>query len=212
MRTSLLKVAASIAGASIFALATATASANVLANPSFELPALTGGDTPGAQGWNAFNAVFTIRQAPQDGFQACKMFGGVSGVFQDFATTPGTAWAGSVYALNPSFDALSGAQIAAINIEWRDSGSNLISFETTPLLSASSPQGSNPADYLFGTVTGTAPAGTTTARLVLITGAFAGPGGGAPFFDNASFDVVPEPTSLGLAALGATVLLRRRRA
>lgn len=205
-------VALASAAFAVLGVAGSSASANVLANPSFELPVLTGGDIPGAQGWTTFGAVFTIRVAPQDGDQAMKTFGGVSGAFQDFPTTPGTVWGGSVYALNPNFDALAGAQIAAVNIEWRDAGLNLISFETTQILDAASPTGSLPSDYLFGSVQGTAPAGTAVARFVLITGAFAGPGGGAPFFDNASFAVVPEPASLGaLAGLSGGLLLRRRR-
>jgi hypothetical protein len=198
-------------GAALLAMAAQSASANVLANPSFELPVLTGGDTPGAVGWTSFGATFTIRLAPQSGDQALKMFGEVSGVFQDFPTTPGTPWTGSAYALNPNFDALAGAQIAAVNIEWRDGASNLISFETTPILNATSPSGAGSADYILGNVAGTAPAGTAFARFVLITGAFAGPGGGAPFFDNASFSVVPEPSSLGLLAAASAMVIRRRR-
>jgi hypothetical protein len=187
-----------------------TASANVLANPSFELPVLTGGDVPGAQGWSAFNAAFTIRVAPQQGDQALKIFGTPSGVFQDFPTSPGEQWIGSVYGLNFNGDPLSGAQIGAANIEWRDAANNVISFESTQIVSSATPQGSLPGDYVFGSVTGAAPAGATTARFVLITGAFAGAGGGAVWFDNASFALVPEPAMMSLI-VPAAILMRRKR-
>lgn len=210
MRTSRFTRIAVTAVVSSLGLASA-ASANLLANPSFELPALTGGDTPGAVGWTAFNAVFTIRVAPQSGDQALKMFGTPSGVFQDFPTTPGEQWIGSAYGLNFNGDALSGAQIGAANIEWRDGGGNLISFDTTQIVSSATPQGALPSDYVFGSVTGTAPAGAATARFVLITGAFAGAGGGAVWFDNASFDRVPEPASASLLGAAALLTGRRRR-
>lgn len=209
MRYASLKRLSILAGAALIGLGSA-AHANVLANPSFELPVLTGGDVPGAVGWTAFNDVFTIRLAPQDGDQALKLFGTPSGVFQDFPTVPGEEWIGSVYGLNFVGDPLSGGQIGAANIEWRDSGGGLISFETTQIVNASTPQGSLPGDYVFGTVSGVAPAGAATARFVLITGAFAGPGGGAVWFDNASFALVPEPAMLSMA-LPAALLLRRRR-
>jgi len=209
MRTVFFKRFPMLAGAALIGLAS-TAHANLLANPSFELPVLSGGDVPGAVGWTAFNAVFTIRVAPQDGDQALKMFGTPSGVFQDFPTLPGQEWIGSVYGLNFSGDPLSGAQIGAANIEWRDSGGNLISFETSQIVNSSTPQGSLPGDYVFGTVSGVAPAGAVTARFVLITGAFAGPGGGAVWFDNASFSLVPEPAMLSVV-IPAAMSLRRRR-
>lgn len=204
------RAAAAAAVLSILGAASA-ASANLLANPSFEEPVLTGGDVPGAVGWNAFGGVFTIRVAPQSGDNALKMFGAVSGVFQDFPTSPGEQWIGSAYGLNFNGDPILPGQIGAVNIEWRDAGSNLISFDTTPLLDSTTPQGSLPSDYNLGTVTGTAPAGAATARFVLITGAFAGPGGGAVWFDNASFALVPEPASAGLIAVGSMLLGRRRR-
>ena len=198
----------------LVAAGSAKASANLLANPGFENPVLGGGDTFGAVGWTVFGGgTYTIKTSPHAGDNAFKTFGVTSGAYQEFATTPGQSWQGGAWILNPSFDAMSGAQIAAVNIEWRDASSNLISFTSSPGgLSASSPQGSTAADYKYAAVSGVAPAGAATARFVLLTGAFGAPGGGAPFFDDATFAAVPEPATavLGAVAMTALVALRRR--
>ncbi len=188
---------------------------NLLANPGFELPVLAGGDTFGAVGWTDFGGgTYTIKVSPHSGDNAFKTFGGTSGAFQSFAASAGQLWQGSAWILNPNFDAMAGAQIATANIEWRDAGNNLISFlGSAPPITAATPQGSGPSGYTQVTVAGVAPLGTANARFVLLTGSFTGPGGGAPFFDDASFEQVPEPASLmlaGAAVLGIAALRRRR--
>ena len=67
------------------------------------------------------------------------------------------------------------------------------------------------------TVTATAPANTTQAKVefVMNGGQVGAWGGGTVWFDNASLTVVPEPGTLALAAAGAALLLaynRRTRA
>jgi hypothetical protein len=187
--------------------------ANVLANPGFEIPDLAGGDTFGATGWNVFGGgTFTIELAPHSGENAFKTFGQTSGAFQEFPALPGQIWQGSAWILNPSFDAMAGSQIATANIEWRDGGGGLIAFAASvPPITAATPQGNNSAGYTLVNVAGVAPPLTATARFVLLTGAFAGPGGGAPFFDDASFALVPEPGSMALVGIAGMICMARRR-
>lgn len=184
------------------------AEASVLLNPGFEVPAVTGGDLFGAGGWVVFGGgTYTTNLSPHSGLNAFKTFGDVSGAFQEFPASPGQVWEGGVWALNPAFDPMVGGQIAAVNIEWRDSADSLISYDSTLLLTASSPTGFGSSDYIFGDVRGVAPDGTTAARFVLIAGAFAGPGGGAPRFDDASFAQVPEPSPVLLIAVGLVLIV-----
>jgi hypothetical protein len=187
--------------------------ANLLANPGFEIPVLAGGDTFGAVGWNVFGGgTFTIKLAPHSGDNAFKTFGQTSGAFQDFPAAQGQPWQGSAWVLNPSFDAMAGAQIATANIEWRDAGNNVISFlSSLPPITSATPQGNNAAGYTLVNVAGVAPPLTATARFVLLTGAFAGAGGGAPFFDDASFEQVPEPATFALVGIGICIAACRRR-
>ncbi len=210
-RTSIVvSVAVTVALASV---GVSQCAANLLANPGFEIPDLAGGDTFGATGWNVFGGgTFTIEQAPHSGENAFKTFGVTSGAFQDFAASPGQLWQGSAWILNPSFDAMAGAQIATANIEWRDAVGDLITFvASVPPITAATPQGDTAGDYTLVNVAGVAPPGTATARFVLLTGAFGAPGGGAPFFDDASFVLVPEPCAMTLAGIAGMIFVARRR-
>jgi hypothetical protein len=202
--------AALLTGGMVLGTGSTASAANILANPSFEIPALAAGDQFGATGWTVFGGgTYTIKMLPHTGDQAFKTFGTTSGGFQDFPASPGQVWEASAWAANPTFDPMGTGQVAAVNIEWHDSGGGLINFLTTPILVG----GTDPADSVYkqGIISGAAPSGTTTARIVLITGNFAGPGGGAPFFDDASFSQVPEPASIALiAGMGGLLTMRRR--
>ena len=92
-----------LAAGALLAMAPTTArAANVLANPGFETGTATGNpDVGGSPSWTTFGNVFTtsapnpLPVGPHTGTGALKEFGtfpGVSGAFQSFPTTPGTAW------------------------------------------------------------------------------------------------------------------------
>src|SRR5688572_767377 len=175
-----------LAAVGIAMLAIAPAWGNLIVNPGFEAPDASGGDQyaiVGTSGWTGFNGAYITQITKESGLQSFKAFGNPGGAFQDFAASAGQIFQGSVSSQNFSGDPLIGQQGTFINIEWRDGGGNVISFLSTPIANSLSPSDT----WLSGTVQGTAPAGTTVARLVLLSGPYTGIGsgaGGAGFFDN----------------------------
>ena len=172
---------------------------NLVANASFEDQFVElFNDVYGAQGWNAFERSFTTRYLARTGDQSFKTFsnfvGGASGIFQDHPAVAGQTFVASVWAANPSFDALGADQAGFLNIEWRNEV-GMISFDSVTVVNGTD----TPFDtYQNATLTATAPAGTTTARIVLLTGAFfdrngdsVTQGGGSVYFDDASLSLAP---------------------
>jgi hypothetical protein len=171
-------------------------SADVLTNPGFESPVIA---PPAVEywgagdGWTSFGGgIYTISSAvgvpPNTGDQLLKMFGGCcSGAWQQFPCVPGEEWNGGVWIRNSSLDPMSGGQVAAVNIEWMAAdGATQISFISNGTFTAASPQDV----WTLQTITGIAPEGAAFARLVLITGDFVPGGpGGAPFYDDAFFEL-----------------------
>ncbi len=192
------------------AVAVIPASANVLTNPGFEDPVIPAGPPEyygAGAGWSSFGGgIYTVSSAvntPNSGDQSLKLFGGCcSGAFQQFPANPGETWNGGVWMKNSSLDPMGGGQIAAVNIEWKKANgdpSDILPFISNGTFDASATQDV----WTLQTITGPAPADAAFARLVVITGDFAPGGpGGAPFFDDAFFEVmnpIPvEPTSWGL--------------
>ncbi|MEM7682155.1 MAG: PEP-CTERM sorting domain-containing protein [Planctomycetota bacterium] len=206
------------AAALVAAACVAPASANLLTNPGFEdqdIVAPGGEEFFAGSGWTAFGGNTFLQDSsfgvvPNGGDQSLKMFG-FSGMFQDFAINPGDTANGGIHMLNPGFDPLANGQVAAVNIEWKGAGGADLGFISNGTFIAGAPTDT----WTLQTVTGVAPAGAEIARLTIITGDFlpGGPGG-APYYDDAFFEItpVPEPASLGLLALGGLAAARRRRA
>jgi hypothetical protein len=172
--------------------------ANVLVNPGFESPSTAPGvEYYGAgDAWVSFGGgIFTVASVvntPNSGDQSLKTFGGCcSGAYQQFPATEGETWNGGVWMKNSSLDPMINGQVAAVNIEWIQADgvtqSTIIPFISNGTFTAADA----PVDvWTLQTITGVAPADAAFARLVVITGDFlpGGPGG-APFFDDAFFEV-----------------------
>lgn len=145
----------------------------MLANPSFEI-----GGQSGAVfgGWSQFGPVGTSTAAVH-GALAARVSGpntggwDVSAFWQAQTSAPGDRWAVTGYVRVPSARALAGQSRAIVNVEWRNSGGGLVSYESHDVATAATAQDSS---LLFSFATTAAPAGTVTARLVL--GVLQGPG------------------------------------
>lgn len=203
----------------VLGFAAGQAEANLLVNAGFEDAGLTAGDTFGAPGWTAFGGgTYTVHTSmlgavgAHSGDHAFKQFGATSGIFQQVAINAGDEVNAGAFLLNYSGDALGGGQVAAVNIEWIQANGASHS-GITPFISNGETTATSPQDtWTLQTVTGIAPVDAAFARLTLITGNFLDGGtGGAPFYDDAFLEVVPEPSSLALIALGGMAMLQRRR-
>ncbi len=202
------------------AMLASTASANLLGNPGFESPATPAAppEYPGAGDfWTSFGGgIFTVNStvnSPNSGDQSLKMFGGCcSGAYQQFPANPNETWNGGAWIKNSSLDPMGGGQVAAVNIEWIQADgmtqSTIVPFISNGTFTAASPLDT----WTLQTITGAAPADAAFARFVVITGDFL-PGGpaGAPFYDDAFFELVPEPGSIGLLSFGLLGLMGLRR-
>jgi len=189
-------------------LVVGAASANVLVNPGFESPVIVQPPPEyygAGDGWTSFGGgIFTIDALvgipPNSGAQLVKMFGGCcSGAWQEFPAVAGQTWNGGVWMRNDSHDPMGGGQVAAVNIEWHAADGSLISFISNGTFTAAS----TPDVWTLQPITGIAPAGTAFARLVIITGDFV-PGGpaGAPFYDDAFFELLDDPVPVDESTWG----------
>jgi alpha-L-arabinofuranosidase len=182
---------------------------NLLTNPGFEAPTATNSTTL-PSGWNTWGTPYLSTQFAQTGTQSLQTSGPNTGVSQSFAVMPGVSYTGSVDAMTPASDPLTGPEGAFLQVLFFDANGNLISSYSPPnsvtiLTSQSKPGGpikgsvSNQGWNLFST-TAVAPANAATANFILETGAYTGlPGtaGGEIFWDNAAFG----PTAVSGASL-----------
>jgi hypothetical protein len=193
---------------------------NVLTNHSFETPDVQPtADSFGAAGWGTFNSAYTNQDFPaQHGEQTLKVFGpffdgGGSGVVQGgFAASAGQTWEASAYLRNPSTDPIGQNNFAVVKMEFLNASNAVIgAFETSPFNSTA------PTDtWTLQSVQGVAPAGTTSAQIVLVHVQIAPVDGGSVVFDNAAFGLaapIPEPSAgvAGLVVAGWALRRRRRR-
>jgi hypothetical protein len=179
-------------------------------NPSFEDPINFDGPLiPGT--WRGFNGGGALAANsllnPRTGLQSLGLTitgtpSTFAGAFQDVVVASGTEYIFSGWHLSPSDPLSLGVEV---RIEWRNSTSEV---GRTPNLTPI-PTGS----YSPFSLTAMAPAGADIARCVYAIQSFstAPLGNGAVYVDDVSFAVVPEPSTMVLAGLGAASLLGMRR-
>ena len=168
------------------------ASQCILANPSFELP----GSGTVFGGWNEFGVFGSSANATHGSVAAVVSgpdLGGwdVSGFWQQFDTAPGERWEVTVKGWHTAVNPLTGQSSAIVNIEWRNAGGDLISYESHQVANASTP-----VDQVqeFSVVSGAAPTGAAKARLLL--GVLQSPSDPSPdvYFDEATFYKLGPPS------------------
>ncbi len=159
-------------------------------NPGFE----DGGGS--LSGWTAFDNAFVDNTVSRNASgHSAKFFGNFSspwnaaGVFQDFPATPGQTWAASAWFMTIAADPLVGTEnFAVLNIEWHAADGSLISYITQRASDGTSAQDV----WQQFSISGEAPAGTATARVVPL---FLQPNfqGGSVFVDDVDFRLANAP-------------------
>jgi hypothetical protein len=165
----------------------------MLANPSFEIDGSGGAEFAG---WEQFGVVGSSSEATH-GSVAAKLTGpnlggwDVSAYRQRQDTAPGDRWCASVDGWHTATNPLMGESKAILNIEWRDSSDDLISYESHTVADASTPVDEIQSFYVES---GPAPSGTVTTHLLL--GVLQGPSDPVPdaYFDQVTFDNLGPPT------------------
>ena len=165
----------------------------ILANPSFEL---AGSGGPVFGGWNQFGDVGSVAIASH-GSQAARVSGpnsgswNVSGFWQSQDCVPGEQWAVAGHVYVPSGRPLTGQNTALVNVEWRDAGGGLIDYGSFTVADTASPRDT----YLdFAFVSGAAPAGTVTCRLLVGTLQSPTDPVSDAYFDQVTFTSTSAPT------------------
>jgi len=170
----------------LLAVAPMASAQNVLVNPSFDDPPLSVGAPP--SGWLPFGNAYAEALNPLAGFiplsgpGLCSMFGSwtggfnVSGIFQEFATSPGDKWELSSNARHWGGDPMIGIGAASCTpnctnnwvvqkIAFFDAGNNEIGAVESTIL-----DGTYPPDvwHYGGVILGVAPANTVKVQSLIL--------------------------------------------
>ncbi len=185
-----------------------TISANLLADPSFEL--FSGPGPNGTGGWTLFNNAFyeTTEVAPQDGFTTVKVYGpftggpNASGMFQNVAALPGDEFSASIFAHSPSGDSILGNQnYTNVTLQFVNAGGSVIGSvnfspgtnqRDTPIFDGRDPNMIQ-NEWVNYAVDAVAPAGTAYVRFNAFFIQLANQGG-AVFFDSPSLVKLTDAT------------------
>jgi hypothetical protein len=184
---------------------------NLLSNTGFESPSASNATTPPGV-WASWGTSYLSTQYAHTGAQSLQESGPNSGVLESFSVTPGVSYTGTVYAMTPANNPLTGPEGAFLQVIFYDANGKQISPYSPPnsvtlLTSASTPGGPIPGSvgnqgWNFFSTTAVAPSNAATVNFVLETGAYTGrPGtaGGAVFWDDAQFG----PTAVNGAKVSA---------
>ncbi len=198
---------ARFAFAALASLGTAQIATAQLSNGSFET-AGTGGAVfadwidYGNSAGNVSQVDGTV-QAPADGTFSCKLYGQFNFaqndtvlIQGDIPASEGQEMTASAKVLHQSADALQGGNILLLVLDFLDSGGTVISNNGVTVLDETMPTD----QWLDGTVTATAPAGTASAQVVIVFVQLVDPKDpfnpgqpGAAFIDDVSIDAGTGP-------------------
>jgi hypothetical protein len=187
---------------------------NLLSNPDLESPTATNSTTaPGS--WSTWGTTYLSTQFAQAGKQSLQEFGPNSGALESFSVTPGVSYTGSVYAMTPSTNPLTGPEGGFLQMLFYDSTGTQISAYSAPnsvtvLTSSSSPGGPTGGSvgnqgWNFFTTTAVAPSNAVKVNFQLETGAYtgaSGTAGGSTYWDNVQFG----PTAVNTAKVTAAAV------
>ena len=184
---------------------------NLLTNAGFESPTASN-STTSPNVWGTWGTSYMSTQFAETGNQSLRTYGPNSGVIESYSATPGVSYTGSVYAMTPSTNPLTGPEGAFLEVMFFDSKGNHISPYAAPnditILDSTSKSGGpvkgsvGSQGWNYFTTSAVAPSNAATVSFILDTGAYtgrSGTAGGDVYWDNAAFG----PTALNFAKVTA---------
>src|SRR5437899_309651 len=170
---------------------------NLLTNGGFESPSVT---TTTPSGWASWGTSYLGTQYAHTGAQSLQESDPNSGVLESFAVTPGVSYTGTVYAMTPATNPLTGPEGGFLEVIFYDASGNQITPYAPPnsvnILSSTSATGGPIAGSVgnqgwnYFSKTDVAPSNAATVDFILETGAYtghSGTAGGAVFWDDPKF-------------------------
>ena len=205
------KIILCLACTALFTLGiTTTTTANMLTDPGAENATSAPNPNPTSlPGWSFFNGASFSTAFAHSGTNSLGDVGGggfqVPGDYQQFAASAGQQYTMTGFALTPAAIA-AGANFGQLQITFfggpNGTGANLGTVETSPGNAKASAQVNNLSPvgvWIPLNVTATAPAGTASMQAFTIV---IDQNATAVYFDDLTLDLVPEPSTIGMAVAG----------